>query len=374
MLAYGQPCLDASDADAVADAVRTGWLTAGPTVRRFEAELGAHLGGVGCVSVSSGTAALHTAYAAVGLRPGDEVVTTPLTFVATAATAALHGARVVFADVEEATGNLDPAAVAAAVTTRTRVVTAVDYAGHPAEYEQLRKVAADAGAVLVDDAAHAIGSTYRGVPVGALADLTTFSFYPTKNLTTGEGGAVTGTDPDLLDRVRRFASHGMVRDPQRLREPDEGGWHQEVHSFGLNYRLSDVLCALGLSQLARLPHFKQRRARLAARYHQTLADLAGLRLPEQRPWVDPVWHLYPVRILDGRRREVYDRMRAAGIGVQVNYLPVYRHPVFADLGYRRGECPTAEAYYAEELSLPIHPELSDADQDRVIDALRTILS
>ena len=374
MLAYGQPCLDASDADAVADAVRTGWLTAGPTVRRFEAELGAHLGGVGCVSVSSGTAALHTAYAAVGLRPGDEVVTTPLTFVATAATAALHGARVVFADVEEATGNLDPAAVAAAVTTRTRVVTAVDYAGHPAEYEQLRKVAADAGAVLVDDAAHAIGSTYRGVPVGALADLTTFSFYPTKNLTTGEGGAVTGTDPDLLDRVHRFASHGMVRDPQRLREPDEGGWHQEVHSFGLNYRLSDVLCALGLSQLARLPHFKQRRARLAARYHQTLADLAGLRLPEQRPWVDPVWHLYPVRILDGRRREVYDRMRAAGIGVQVNYLPVYRHPVFADLGYRRGECPTAEAYYAEELSLPIHPELSDADQDRVIDALRTILS
>lgn len=279
----------------------------------------------------------------------------------------------VFADVEDATGNLDPAATQAAVTARTRVVTAVDYAGHPAEYQQLRKVAADAGALLIDDAAHAIGSTYHGAPVGTLADLTTFSFFPTKNLTTGEGGAVTGTDPDLLDRVRRFASHGMVRDPDRLRHPDEGGWHQEVHSFGLNYRLSDVLCALGLSQLARLPHFKARRARIAARYRELLADVPGLRLPEQRPWVDPVWHLYPVRVLDGRRREVYDRMRAAGIGVQVNYLPVYRHPVFADLGYRPGMCPVAEAYYAEELSLPIYPDLTDADQDRVIDALQTIL-
>ncbi|MFV2010063.1 MULTISPECIES: DegT/DnrJ/EryC1/StrS family aminotransferase [unclassified Micromonospora] len=373
MLPYGRPCLDESDAEAVAAAVRTEWLTAGPTVRRFEGELGGYLGGVGCVSVSSGTAALHTAYGAVGLRPGDEVVTTPLTFVATAATAALHGARVVFADVEEATGNLDPAAVQAAVTSRTRVVTAVDYAGHPAEYGQLRKVAADAGALLFDDAAHAIGSTYRGAPVGGLADLTTFSFFPTKNLTTGEGGAVTGTDPDLLDRVRRFANHGMVRDPQQLRYGDEGGWHQEVHSFGLNYRLSDVLCGLGLNQLTRLSRFKAYRARLAARYHELLADLPGLRLPEQRPWVDPVWHLYPVRVLAGRRREVYDRMRAAGIGVQVNYLPVYRHPVFADLGYRQGQCPTAEAYYAEELSLPIHPDLTDADQDCVVDALRTIL-
>lgn len=374
MLAYGQPCLDEADAAAVADAVRTGWLTAGPTVRRFETELGDHLGGVGCVSVSSGTAALHCAYGAIGLRPGDEVVTTPLTFVATASTAALLGARVVFADVEDATGNLDPAAVQAVVSSRTRVVTAVDYAGHPAEYNQLRKVAADVGALLIDDAAHAIGATYRGAPVGGLADLTTFSFFPTKNLTTGEGGAVTGTDPDLLDRVRRFASHGMVRDRQRLRDPDEGGWHQEVHSFGLNYRLSDILCGLGLSQLARLPRFIAARTRLADRYRELLADLPGLRLPEQRPWADPAWHLYPVRVRDGRRREVYDRMRAAGIGVQVNYLPVYRHPVFADLGYQPGACPTAEAYYAEELSLPIHPELRDSDQDRVVEALRSILN
>lgn len=373
MLPYGMPSVDESDVEAVGAAVRGGWLTAGPTARRFEAALGEYAGGVGCVSVSSGTAALHAAYAAAGLRPGDEVVTTPMTFVATASTAALHGARVVFADVEEETGNLDPAAARAALTPRTRVVTAVDYAGHPAEYDQLRKLAADAGVLLFDDAAHAIGSTYRGAPVGTLADLTTFSFFPTKNLTTGEGGAVAGADQELVDRVRRFANHGMVREPDRLRHPEEGGWHQEVHGFGLNYRLSDVLCGLGLSQLGRLPRFKAGRARLAARYHALLADTPGLRLPVRRPWVDPVWHLYPIRVLGGRRREVYQRMRSAGIGVQVNYLPVYRHPVFEELGYRRGACPRAEAFYAEQLSLPLYPDLTDSAQDRVVEALRGIL-
>jgi dTDP-4-amino-4,6-dideoxygalactose transaminase len=280
---------------------------------------------------------------------------------------------VVFADVEEDTANLDPAAVEAAVTTRTRAVAAVDYAGHPAEYDTLRKITEGIGAVLVADAAHAIGSTYHGRPVGSLADLTTFSFFPTKNLTTGEGGAVTGLRPDLLERARTFRNVGLVRDPDRLRRPDEGGWHQEVHEFGLNYRLPDVLCALGSSQLRRLGAFRQRRAHLTARYDELLADVPGLRLPIRREGVDPMRHLYPVRVLDGRRREAYDRMRAAGIGVQVNYVPVYWHPVFEDLGYRRGMCPVAESFYAEELSLPLFVDLTDADQDRVVEALRRIV-
>jgi dTDP-4-amino-4,6-dideoxygalactose transaminase len=296
-----------------------------------------------------------------------------MTFVATASTAAMLGATVVFADVEEDTANLDPAAAEAAVTPRTRAVTAVDYAGHPAEYDPLRKVAAGAGAVLIADAAHAIGSTYHGRPVGTLADLTTFSFFPTKNLTTGEGGAVAGTVPELLDRARSFRTVGLVRDRSRLRHPDEGGWHQEVPEFGLNYRLPDVLCALGSSQLRRLAAFKARRTALAARYDELLAGVPGLRLPACRAWADPMRHLYPVRIQGGRRREVYERMRAAGIGVQVNYLPAYRHPAFADLGYRRGMCPVAEDFYAEQLSLPLFVDLSDADQDRVVETLRTVL-
>lgn len=372
MLPYGRQSVDESDVAAVQAVLRSDWLTTGPEVARFEAALAAHVG-ADCVAVSSGTAALHVAYAALGVGPGDEVVTTPMTFVATAATAALLGARVVFADIEPDTANLDPAAAAAAITSRTKVVTAVDYAGHPADYDALRTITRDAGVALVADAAHALGSRWRGQPVGSLADVTTFSFFPTKNLTTAEGGAVATSDPGLLDRARRFANQGMIRARERLRYPDEGGWHQEVHSFGLNYRLPDVLCALGLSQLQRLERFRAARARLVERYNTLLADVPGLSVPVRRPEADPMWHLYPVRIHDGRRREVYERMRAAGIGVQVNYLPVYWHPVFEDLGYRRGMCPVAEQFYREELSLPLFPDLTDSEQDRVVETLISIL-
>jgi dTDP-4-amino-4,6-dideoxygalactose transaminase len=372
MLPYGRQNVTDDDVEAVAAALRSDWLTTGPRVELFEHDL-ERIAGAPCVAVSNGTAALHTAYAAARIGAGSEVVTTPMTFVATASTAAMLGATVVFADVEEDTANLDPAAAEAAVTSRTRAVTAVDYAGHPAEYDQLRKVADEAEAVLIADAAHAIGSTYHGRPVGTLADLTTFSFFPTKNLTTGEGGAVAATVPELLDRARTFRTVGLVRDKARLRHPDEGGWHQEVPEFGLNYRLPDVLCALGSSQLRRLSAFKARRTALAERYDTLLAGVPGLRLPVRRAWADPMRHLYPVRIEGGRRREVYDRMRAAGIGVQVNYVPAYWHPVFADLGYRRGMCPVAERFYAEQLSLPLFVDLSDAEQDRVAETLRTIV-
>jgi dTDP-4-amino-4,6-dideoxygalactose transaminase len=374
MLPYGRQSIDDTDVEAVAAVLRSDWLTTGPQVAAFEADLTAWTGGVPCVSVSNGTAALHTAYAAAGIGAGDEVVTSPMTFVATASTAIMLGARVTFADVDDETANLDPAAADAAVTSRTRVVAAIDYAGHPAEYDELRKVTERSGALLLADAAHSIGSTYRGAPVGSIADLTTFSFFPTKNLTTAEGGAVAAKSPELLERARRFRTIGMVRDQAQLRHPDEGGWYYEVPEFGLNYRLPDVLCALGRSQLRRLPTFKARRAELVARYNTLLADVPGLRLPTQREWVDPIWHFYPVRVLDGRRREVYDRMRTQGIGVQVNYIPVHWHPVFEDLGYRRGMCPVAERFYAEELSLPLFPDLTDADQDRVVDGLRRILA
>jgi dTDP-4-amino-4,6-dideoxygalactose transaminase len=372
MLPYGRQSIDQADVDAVVAALGSDWLTTGPRVTQFEADLEA-VAGAPCVAVSNGTTALHTAYAAAGVGAGHEVITTPMTFVATASTAAMLGATVVFADVADDTANLDPGAVEAVVTASTRAVAAVDYAGHPADYDELRKIADSAEAVLIADAAHAIGSTYHGRPVGSLADLTTFSFFPTKNLTTGEGGAVAGTDAELLRRARTFRTVGLVRDPDRLRLPDEGGWHQEVHEFGLNYRLPDLLCALGSSQLRRLAEFKARRTYLTSRYAELLAGVPGLRLPVQRAGVEPMRHLYPVRIQDGRRREVYDRMRAAGIGVQVNYIPVYWHPAFEDLGYRRGMCPVAEAFYAEELSLPLFVDLSDADQDRVVEALRHIL-
>lgn len=374
MLPYGRQSIDDDDVAAVVATLRGDWLTTGPAVDEFERAISAGAGGAAAVSVTSGTAALHVAYAAAGVGPGDEVVTTPLTFVATAAAAALHGATVVFADVEEDTGNLDVEAARAAITGRTRVVAAVDYAGLPASPDAFAALAHENGALFLEDAAHSVGSTWDGRPVGSFADLTTLSFFPTKNLTTAEGGAVVTGDAALESRARRFKNHGLVRDRAEQRWPDEGPWHQEVHSFGLNYRLPDVLAALGTSQLRRLDAFRARRAQIHARYDAGLADLDGVRTPAHRPEAEPAWHLYPLRVLDGRRRAVFDHLRSVGIGVQVNYIPAYWHPVFADLGYARGMCPNAEAYYRQEISLPLFPDLTDDQVDRVIDEVRRAVS
>lgn len=373
MLPYGRQSISEDDIEAVVGVLRGDWLTTGPAVDAFEAELSRRAGGHSVVTCTSGTTALHTAYAAVGVSPGDVVVTTPMTFVATASSASLLGAEIVFADVDAETALIDPEAVRASVSERTKVIAAVDYAGQPADYDQLNAIAADCGAVTVADAAHAIGGTFAGRPVGDLADLTTFSFFPTKNLTTAEGGAVVVKDAAVAQRAKEFHVIGLVRDPERFHLRDEGPWHQEVHSFGLNYRLSDVACALGLSQLRRLDAFKRRRSEIVARYDAALADLEGVRVPGRRPGADPAWHLYPLRVLEGRRREVFEKMRDQGIGVQVNYIPVYWHPVYADRGYRRGMCPNAEQFYAEELSLPLYPDLTDEQVDRVVEALHKAL-
>jgi dTDP-4-amino-4,6-dideoxygalactose transaminase len=370
LLPYGHQSIDESDIEAVSAVLRGDWLTTGPAVAAFEEDLARISGTTGAVSVTSGTAALHTAYAAIGIGPGDEVVTTPLTFVATASCASVLGATIVFADICEDTGNLDPQAVQAAMTSRTKVVAGVDYAGHPIDATALAEIAHRGDAVLLEDAAHSIGGSLDGRPVGSLADVTTFSFFPTKNLTTAEGGAVVSRLDEVIDRAQAFRSIGLVRDPAVLRSPDEGPWHQEVHAFGLNYRLPDVLCALGSSQLVRLPAFKARRDAITARYNEGLSGIDELRLPVCRQGADPMWHLYPLRIRDGRRRALFEHLRASGIGVQVNYLPVYRHPVYADLGYQRGMCPVAEDYYAQEISLPMFADLTDPDVDHVIELIR----
>lgn len=373
MLPYGRQSISEADIAAVADILRGDWLTTGPTVTAFEQAIGDLSGGHRAVSATSGSAALHMAYAAAGVGHGDEVVTTPMTFIATASAASILGADVVFADVDEETALIDPDAVAAAASARTRVIAAVDYAGQPADYDALQVIADRVGALTLGDAAHSIGGTYRGRPVGDLADLTTFSFFPTKNMTTGEGGAVVARDADIAQRAHEFHFIGLVRDPDRFEITDEGPWHQEVHEFGLNYRLTDLASALGLAQLGRLSSFKRRRAEITARYNEALKSLDGVRVPVQRDDVDPVWHLYPLRVLDGRRREVFERMRAGGIGVQVNYMPVYWHPVYAHAGYRRGMCPNAETFYQQELSLPIFPDLTDDQVDRVIESLTKAL-
>lgn len=369
---YGRQTIEEDDIQEVVNVLRSDWLTTGPMVERFEKALAETVGARFAVTFSSGTAALHGAYFAAGVGPGDEVITSPLTFAATANAAVFLGAKPVFADVQEDTGNLDPAHVRRLLTRRTKVLAPVDYAGHPADLDELRDIARDAGAVVVEDACHALGAVYRGRPVGSLADMTVFSFHPVKHITTGEGGAVTTDNPEFDERLRAFRNHGIIREAAQLTHEPEGPWYYEMQFLGYNYRLSDIASALGYSQLRKLRRFLARRREIAARYDELLRDLP-LRLPARRPYVDPAWHLYVIRLNDPlRRRAVVDELHRRGVGVQVHYIPVYRHPFYRERT-PGAHCPNAERFYAGSISLPIYPGLSDAEVERVVRALRSLL-
>jgi dTDP-4-amino-4,6-dideoxygalactose transaminase len=373
MIPYGRQSINDGDIAAVVQALKSDFLTTGPLVEQFEHEI-EKVVGAPCVAVTSGTAALHCAYAAIGIQPGDEVITPPITFIATQATAALLGAKIVFADIQFDTGNIDPKAVEAAITPRTKAVVAVDYAGHPADLDELRGIADRHGIYLIEDAAHAIGSTYKNRPVGSIADITTFSFYPTKNLTTTEGGAVASIHPELLQKARRFSRQGLVRDRGEFLIETEGPWHQEVHEFGLNYRLSDVLCALGISQISRISEFKILRSNLFNSYSNELKHLEELRTPTIRANVDPMWHLYPIHVIPSKREQIYNSLRRQGIGVQVNYIPAYWHPVFQELGLKKGMFPVSDAFYLSEISIPMFAGITPAEKVSILHVIKESLN
>lgn len=373
MVPYGRHDINDEDIQAVVDVLRGDWLTTGPAVETFEHDLAELTGGGSVVAVSSGTAALHSAYVAAGLGSGDEVITPPITFVATQAALVHVGATPVLVDVQPDTANIDPEAVLAAITPRTAAIVAVDFAGHPADMDELREIADRHSLLLIEDAAHSLGSTYRGRPVGSLADITTFSFFPTKNIATGEGGAVASVDPQIIDRARTFSRQGLVRDPRKLLYSDEGPWHQEVHQFGLNYRLSDIHAALGSSQLKRVSQFKAKRMEIWNRYTEELSDLESVVVPVRRPEIDPMWHLYPIRVPASIRGEMFEVLRAAGIGVQVNYWPVQRHPAFGLKSKWDSRLNNAQMFYESEISLPIHTRLTNEQQDYVIKSVRSFL-
>jgi dTDP-4-amino-4,6-dideoxygalactose transaminase len=371
MIPYGRQSISAEDIEAVAEALNSDWLTTGPQVEKFETKL-AEIVGAQTVSVSSGTAALHCAYAAIDLKQNDEVITPPLTFIATQATASMLGAKIVFADILSDTGTINPEAVEKAITPKSKAIVAVDYAGHPAELQELRALADKNGLFLIEDAAHSLGSLYRNTPVGAIADITTFSFFPTKNITTSEGGAVASINEKLLEKARLFARQGLIRDKKLFKAHADGDWHQEVHDFGLNYRLSDVLCALGISQIGKLADFKASRQQIFDKYEEYLDGIIGTVLPQRRAYVDPMWHLYPIQVPSLKRKRIFDRLRSEGFGVQVNYLPAHLHPVFSELGYKRGDFPISEEFYDREISLPMWPgilELGDDYFERIRDVI-----
>lgn len=368
MLVYGRHKVDDEDIQNVIHALQSDYLTTGPLVEQFEQKL-ENITGSPAVTVNSGTAALHCAYAAIDLKAGDEVITPPITFIATQATAAFFGAKIVFADVFPDTANIDPKCVEEKITTKTKAIVAVDFAGHPADMDELRKIADKNSIYLIEDASHSLGSLYRGKKVGTLADITTYSFFPTKNITTAEGGAVCSQNSDLLEIAKRFARQGLVRDVKKFELEPDGPWHQEVQKFGLNYRLPDVLCALGSSQLKKLSEFKFKRKKIFDFYNTELSSLTWLNTPAQREYVDPFWHLYALRVRPEFRKSLFVFLREANIGVQVNYLPAYHHPVFKLSGTKAELFPNSELFYKSEISIPIHLNLTQTDLDYIVETI-----
>lgn len=360
MIPYGRQSIDASDVEAVATTLRSDWLTGGPRVEEFEAALAAYTGARHAVAFSNGTAALHGALSAGGIGPGDRVLTSPLSFVASANCARYVGATADFVDIDPATLNIDPTQV-----DDCDALVAVHYAGLPMDLRALRM----RPRVIVEDAAHALGAKTPDGPVGncAHSDMCTFSFHPVKAVTTAEGGAVTTNSDELALALRRFRSHGTVP------KAELGGWYYDVETLGFNYRLTDVQAALGVSQMRKLDAFVARRNDLARRYRMLLGRTAGVTMPPAaEDGFRHGYHLFAVRVPN--RREIYDRMRACGIGVQVHYVPIYKHSLYADTGRTAADFPETERAYEQLLSLPLHPQLHEREQDVVVALIEQCLA
>lgn len=375
IIPYARPWVDAGDVAQVMEVLQSQWLTTGPRVPEFEQAVAEFVGAREAVAVSSGTAALHAAMCAIGVGPGDEVIVPPLTFVATANAVVYQGGTPVFADIDPDTLLIAPEEVERKITSRTKAIIAVDYAGQPCDYDRLRAIARRHGLWLVADACHSLGASYQGRPVGTLADLTVFSFHPVKHITTGEGGMVVTDRQELAAKMRRFRNHGLDRDHSEREK--QGTWLYHMQDLGYNYRLSDLQCALGLSQLRRLPDFLARRREIARHYDKVFSGLAGLSLPRLRKGVDHAYHLYVVllnlELLNQDREGVFRQLRAAGLGVNVHYMPVYWHPFYQRLGISRGACPQAEAAYARLLTLPLYPAMTTQEMERVETAMTEVL-
>jgi perosamine synthetase len=377
LLPYGHQDIHPEDIRAVDEVLRSDWLTTGPKVAEFEEAFAACVRARYAVSFSSGTAALHGAAFAAGLAPGDEAITTPLTFCATANCVVYQGARPVFADVSSDTLNLDPALAAARITPRTKAILAVDYAGHPADLDALGELAEHHKLLLIEDACHALGAEYRGKRVGSAATMTVFSFHPVKHITTGEGGMVTTENPELARRLQMFRSHGIDSDARQRQAA--GQWLYDMKVLGYNYRLTDLASVLGLSQLRRLDQNLARRRAIAARYTQAFRDLPAVIPPVVRPEANPAWHLYPIRVDAARlrvdRAAIFRALRAENIGVNVHYIPVHLHSFYRErFGYKGGEYPVAEHAYAGLISLPMFHGMSDQDVEDVITAVEKVIS
>ncbi len=376
-LYYGRQWINEEDKNAVLETLSSDFITCGPRVKEAEKAIAEYTGAKYAVAVANGTAALHCACIAAGIGAGDEVITTPLTFAASANCALYCGAKPVFADVDSDTYNIEPANIEKCITKKTRAVVAVDFTGQAVKINEIRKICDKYGLVFIEDAAHAIGTSYNGKQIGSLADMTCFSFHPVKTVTSGEGGAVTTNSEELYKKLILAHTHGITHDEELMEEDvHEGPWYYEQISLGYNYRMTDFQAALLLSQLKQLEFFKERRKEIVKQYDEALKNIPGIILQKEIPESDTCRHLYIIRLDSDRlactRRQFFDAMSSENVQCQVHYIPVYWFPYYQKLGYQNGICPAAEKIYKGIMSIPLYPKMTDQDVDDVIHAVKKV--
>ena len=377
-LFYGHQYIDDADIQAVVQVLKSDYLTCGPKITALEERLCELTGAKHACAVSNGTAALHIACQAIGIGPGDEVITTPVTFAASANCALYCGARPVFADIDPATYNIDPKSVEEKITDKTKAVVAVDFTGQAVKLKELKQICNKHNLVLIEDGAHSIGTKYEGRPVGSIADITTFSFHPVKTVTGGEGGAVLTNDSAIAKKLYLYRSHGITRDTELMENEPEGGWYYEQIGLGMNYRMTDMQAALVLSQLDKLQQFSNRRKAIVEKYNDAFEDLDGIIVQKEIPESETTRHLYILQLdlekLNCSRREFFDAMAAENVCCNVHYIPVYYFPYYKKLGYRKGLCPNAEKLYEGIMSIPLYYSLTEQDTDDVIRAVKKLVA
>jgi perosamine synthetase len=375
MLPYGQQSIDEEDLQCVVDVLRSDFITQGPQIPAFEEAIAAHVGAKYAVAFSSGTAALHGACYAAGIGPGDEVITTAITFVASSNCVLYQGGRPVFADIFDDTYNIDPEKLECRITSKTKAIIAVDFTGQPVEMDRIHAIAEEHNLVVIQDAAHSLGAEWKSQKVGTLSDMTMFSFHPVKHITTAEGGIIVTDNIEYYARLQLFRSHGITKDAELLGRND-GPWYHEMQDLGYHYRMTEIQAVLGLSQLQKLDRFVARRREIADLYNNRLGDLQGIRIPFQHPNTLSSWHLYILRFDLSRfkmdRKQLFEALRAENIGVNVHYIPVYMQPYYQSLGYSQGLCPIAEQFYEEAITIPLFPKMTNSDAEDVICALKKV--
>lgn len=376
-LYYGHQYLDEKDVQAVVDVLHSDYLTCGPKITELEQKLCELTGAKYAVVCSNDTAALHIACMAAGVSAGDEVITTPITFLASANCALYCGAKPVFADIDEETYNIDPKEIEKAMTPKTKAVVAVDYTGQVVDLDAIMETCHKQNVVVIEDAAHSIGTLYKGRPIGSIADMTTFSFHPVKTVTAGEGGAVLTDNEEYYKKLLLYRSHGMTRDQAQMTKESEGGWYYQMIDLGYNYRMTDMQAALLISQLEKLPMFSKRRKEIVARYNEAFSRIPELTLQQELEGSDSTRHLYILRIKPEKlridRRGFFDALAAENIMCNVHYIPIYLQPYYQEMGYPKGLCPRAEKLYSEMMSLPLYYAMTDQDVEDVITAVQKIV-